>query len=327
MVVYRIEFPDGSFYIGSTVNFAERRSTHLRHGRKGKAVNSALQAKFDQYPICGIYQVACGFARDTLHLLEAEIIEQENPPLNKARPSPLPPPGTGKSKPWGQWPSLHDAARAMNLSYRQMKYLSARYGSLEAHKAYLKRKAEKAPRPEKKPNPLLIEVNGKLGFPKQHLGTLGISRATYRKRRARGESVETALSRGRQHGMQKRYITIDGERLSLREWADRAGIPLGRLYVRLSSGWSEREAVGLAARPVKEPAEPKLVLSKQPTPAQLAVLNRQQAREAKQQARQQKREAKLQSSARRALPDDVDAALYLLHADLAPQLPLPAPTC
>ncbi len=52
--VYKIEFPDGKCYIGSTVNFPERRRTHLRHGARGEAVNPRLAEQFRKYPVCGI---------------------------------------------------------------------------------------------------------------------------------------------------------------------------------------------------------------------------------------------------------------------------------
>jgi len=110
--------------------------------------------------------------------------------------------------------------------------------------------------------------------------------------------------------MNQAYITAGGVTKTITAWAKHLGVRPGVLHSRRHAGWTPEQVVGLEL-----------------TPAKRAATLRHQEREAKAQARQQKREAKLQSSARRALPDDVDAALYLLHADLAPQLPLPAPTC
>lgn len=87
LTAYRIEFPDGSAYIGSTVNFAQRRKQHLDRSRRK---SPRLQAKFDEYPVCGIYPIASGLSRDTLHELEAQLIEQHQPSLNMLVPRPLP---------------------------------------------------------------------------------------------------------------------------------------------------------------------------------------------------------------------------------------------
>lgn len=89
--IYRIEFPDGQFYIGSTVNFSRRRRNHLESSRRRDAVNRKLQAEFDSHPVCAIYQIASGFDRETLHLLEQQIIDQECPPLNIQKAQPIRP--------------------------------------------------------------------------------------------------------------------------------------------------------------------------------------------------------------------------------------------
>lgn len=125
--VYKIEFPDGKFYIGSSVNFPERRRTHLRHGARGKAVNPLLAEQFRTYPICAIYQIATGFNRETLHELEAQIMLLENPTLNLIVPTPLPAYYDGSAKPFGPYASIREASQRIPCCYGTLKRLHQKF--------------------------------------------------------------------------------------------------------------------------------------------------------------------------------------------------------
>jgi hypothetical protein len=228
--IYRIEFPDGSFYIGATVHFAERRRTHLRHARKARSVNRLLQAKFDQYPICGIYQVASGFARETLHALEQLVVAQERPPLNVAAPTRLPASNEGRSKPWGPWVCLRDAAAALRLSYSGVKKLAARY----TYEEYTLDADSRRQRVEQ------VRECQRRGF----------SVSAYQRWVRLGFSHDQALAA--EDEVRKRKITVDGRTRTLREWAQHSGVPLNTLYQRLHAGWTEREAVGVDPRPIAQ---------------------------------------------------------------------------
>jgi group I intron endonuclease len=48
---YRIEVPDGSFYVGSTKNFWKRYKQHLTRLLKGCHSNPYMQNKFNKYPL------------------------------------------------------------------------------------------------------------------------------------------------------------------------------------------------------------------------------------------------------------------------------------
>lgn len=50
--IYKIVcFANGHFYIGRTVNFAKRRTAHLRDLERGQHKNPRLQATYDKYGI------------------------------------------------------------------------------------------------------------------------------------------------------------------------------------------------------------------------------------------------------------------------------------
>lgn len=46
-----------------------------------------------------------------------------------------------------------------------------------------------------------------------------------------------------------RAITVGGERLTIREWAERTGIPINVISGRLYAGWSPERAVNTPVRP------------------------------------------------------------------------------
>lgn len=60
-------------------------------------------------------------------------------------------------------------------------------------------------------------------------------------------AVGTPARRRRRTG--RRGVVIGGERLTVREWSERTGIPANIIYVRLSRGWTLERAVGTPVRP------------------------------------------------------------------------------
>lgn len=240
--IYRIEFPDGRFYIGATVNFAERRRTHLRHARKTKSVNPTLQKAFDAHPICGIYQVASGLSRDTLHLLETEIIRQEKPPLNRnIAPTRLPPKYSGASKPWGPYKCLRDAATALGVSYAAVKKVAYRY----SHEAYVERLATPSkPKLQGPPDP------------RRRSDLIKLSTGWHRRAdvcKVSGDIARKRRSLGWEHDAS--YTTPAGCRnpdrvqVSAAKVVERYGVDPGLYYSRRFKGWTTYEALGLTPRP------------------------------------------------------------------------------
>jgi len=132
---YKIEFPDGSSYIGATCCFARRRKQHLSKSRK--KVNALLSAKMAEFPICGTYVLASACSLPALQELEALLIAQEQPELNvNLSPHPAPHAAPRKKrgkpvqpKPFGPYPSRRKAAVALGLSQTHI----ARLGSYEKY--------------------------------------------------------------------------------------------------------------------------------------------------------------------------------------------------
>lgn len=98
-VIYRIDFPNGDFYVGATINFQRRRKHHLQALRSDKrSTSSRLTAALRQHGIACIYEVATGFDKTSVHELEAQYIQLEKPTLNaNLTPAPLPPKTNGPS--------------------------------------------------------------------------------------------------------------------------------------------------------------------------------------------------------------------------------------
>lgn len=98
LTIYKIEFPDGASYIGATVDFKSRVKNHKQQARKGCSVNTKLATAFAKYPSPVFTPIANGFSRETLHLLERDVIAQEQPTLNVNNcPHPINPPVEGTS--------------------------------------------------------------------------------------------------------------------------------------------------------------------------------------------------------------------------------------
>lgn len=96
--IYKIEFPSGATYIGATVNLKARTKKHRQQARKHTSVNSKLAAAFVECRTPTFTAIASGFCRDSLHLLERDIIAQDQPTLNvNATPHPINAPVVGTS--------------------------------------------------------------------------------------------------------------------------------------------------------------------------------------------------------------------------------------
>ena len=246
-IVYRIDFPDGQFYIGATVNFAERRRTHLRHGRKQRAVNSKLQQAFDAHPICCIYQIASGMARDEIHLLEKVMIEQERPPLNvNQNPSKLPDKYSGSNKSWGPHKCIRDAAEALGVTYLAAKRAAQRM-TYEKYAEKLKEHKTTKPKkfgpPDPRGNTNLVNLYGERWVSRKDVAQVGYN--TYEHRRRRCWTVEEAL------------LTPMGQprkppKATFASVCRRYGVTTNKFYARRKLGWTLYEALGLKPRQIQE---------------------------------------------------------------------------
>lgn len=204
--IYRIEFPDGKFYIGATKNFAKRRRDHLQAARKGEAVNTKLSDAFKQHGTCAIYQIASGFSLETLHMLEGAIIAQELPALNvvlqptRLNLSNLPRP-RGNPTPerlisaGGVTRTLTEWVQVSGVSKPAI-YSRIYAGWTEAQAVGATPRAKKTNQP--------------------------------------GEA-----------NVKRRYIEAGGNRLTLDQWAAKLGITAGTIQGRLRLGWTEAQAVGI----------------------------------------------------------------------------------
>lgn len=240
--VYHIDFPDGQFYVGATVNFSERRRTRLRHGRKQRAVNPRLQAAFDIHKICCIYPIASGLSRDDLHLVETAVIAQETPPLNiNTRPTRIPGRYSGATKPWGPHKCLRDAAKALGVTYTAAKKAAQRT-SYEGYAVYVAGRAPKRPilfgPPDPRKNSRLVFVAA--GWHRR-VDVRKVSQSTYECRRKAGGSVEDALSVPLGHWRRKSAAAV----------CARYGVDPNTYYARRALGWTLHEALGLKPRTVK----------------------------------------------------------------------------
>lgn len=82
--IYELTFPDGSNYIGKSINVEERWKQHLDKMQKGTAAKP-MQAKWDRYgDFDAKLLVACHV--DHIDILEETFIARCNPTLNTTRP-------------------------------------------------------------------------------------------------------------------------------------------------------------------------------------------------------------------------------------------------
>lgn len=245
--VYKIEFPDGKCYIGSTVNFPERRRTHLRHGRRGEAVNPRLAAQFQKYPICGIYQVATSKTREALHKIEQEVMFDEQPSLNMhISPTPLPAYYDGSAKPFGPYPSVRVAAHELGHPYPQLKRL-ARQFSYEAiiyKLAYTRPTRQKFGPPDPRKQTALINLGSGWDRRADILAEHGVTHSMYEHRVKRGWTPERALTTPPMpviFGPPKPRDYYQKQEIS-------PGVSLSMYNARLKLGWSDDEARGFTKR-------------------------------------------------------------------------------
>lgn len=197
--IYRIEFPSGATYIGATVNFKERRRTHMRHGRRGEAVNEKMRAEFAQCKHPTITPLASGFDRNTLHELEAVLIAQEMPTLNiNMTPTAIPNEDCSMGKKFGRYASIKQAAFDMGVSYTTLKRAHAKHGAAAAGIDFARTK-KKPPRvklvgpPDPRENQFLLSVNG--WQRKSELArALGVTKKTIAGRMGRGSTTLEAYT-------------------------------------------------------------------------------------------------------------------------------------
>lgn len=239
--IYRIDFPDGQFYVGATVNFSERRRTHVRHARQQKAVNRKLQAAFNENKTFHISKVASGLSRETLHLLEQDVIAQERPTLNiNTYPTPLP---TGMVKLNGVWVKRAAVASVGSSAYQKRR---SRGWSVE--------------------DALTIPLGQTRGETPASAAAVcskyGVSPNAYYARRHLGWSVYEALGLKprpvqEKPKVQKRMLTYNDTTMPLDAWAKKVGIKSSVLHSRLSLGWSVERALTEPKREKAARSEPK----------------------------------------------------------------------
>ena len=160
-VIYAITFPDGSCYVGSTVNFSARRRQHLGAIHKDKhTTNRLLTAKLRQFGICCIFQVAAALDADKVHLVEADVIAALRPDLNVVvEPTPVyraPAGASTNSRPFGPYPSINAAAKALGTNRTRLR----KAGSYEAFvqpKPYRPREKYGPPDPRKNGNHAFVD--------------------------------------------------------------------------------------------------------------------------------------------------------------------------
>ena len=83
----------------------------------------------------------------------------------------------------------------------------------------------------------------------------GIPAAVISSRLSIGWTPERAVSEPirKRRGTGRRGVVIGGERLAIREWAERTGIPANVISNRLNRGWTPERAVGTPARKRRGP--------------------------------------------------------------------------
>jgi hypothetical protein len=244
--IYKIEFPDGKCYIGSSCNFHARKGAHLRDMRKGKAVNRKLQEHFDKYKACRVYPIASGFDREALHHLERDVIGQEKPDLNTHLvPNRLPTLEETSAKPFGPYKSMKVAAAVLGVSYTHLKR-KAKTQTYEEVLAYTEavRKTVRVvecthPLDPRKNNRLFVH-NGAWCDSKQLREVNKVQEKTYRKRIAAGWSRYDACTIPKGKKSRKRLELFGGITYACY---------LGRKY----AGYPDRQCRGIEPLQLKEP--------------------------------------------------------------------------
>lgn len=239
--VYKIVFPDGQFYVGATVNLAERKRTHTRHLRSGRGVNSKLQNAFDTHRTFTFTPVASGLTRAELHFLERQVIEQDGPQLNVNKtPTPLPEAYSGSAKQWGPHRCLRDAAEALGVSYLAVKRASRRmsYEDYTNCIVAVRAKPIKHGPPDPRKNSNLVFLQGWV----RRSEVRQVPPKTYRSRVERGWTESDALVTplGLANPQRKQALVPS--------LCARYGVSKNTYYARRHIGWTALEALNIKPR-------------------------------------------------------------------------------
>jgi len=229
-LVYKIEFPDGRFYVGATQNYASRRQKHLQAGRKGQAVNKRLKrAMVEFFPVLAICPIAEPLKGVPLHELEEAVIATQQPSLNvNLKPLPIPE--------YAEQYVTIDEKRVLKSAVRAV-----------SRRTYEKRRRRGWSEVEALlTSPVATKLSA-TNVAKRY----GIDPNTYYQRRHKGWTLYEALGLTTRPTppkpkVKKRLITIDGKTRTLNAWAELAGITPNALHARLNLGWTERQAVGVS---------------------------------------------------------------------------------
>ena len=256
-LIYTMTFADGSEYVGATSAFANRRQNHMRDLRRARH-SRPVQAKFAECGPPTFEAVTCGFSRESLHELEAQVIACRNPPLNvnttpyplaplaplgkhpKRTRRPVPPP-----QPYGPYPSKRAAAEALGVNRRDVRAMS--YEALLETLAARRAVTERAP---KFVGPRLPQgvrlVGGVLDFPANHRKRLNISHHRYKRAQRHGADP---LRIGPPVPQVERKVTAAGRTLTLAKWEKETGVRRNTITNRLDHlHWTPEQAVGLEPR-------------------------------------------------------------------------------
>lgn len=244
-LVYKIEFPDGRFYIGATKNFTARRQKHLHAKATKRAVNQKVRAAFEAYPVCCIYPIASPLPGVPLHELEAEVLATQQPDLNvNFSPDPIVS-GYATARKFGGHASLADFARANKLSYSTLKKQTKGVAFDEWLRAYgapkYTRVAAKIGPPDPRKDPALTFLDGWV----RKRDACVVPWSNYETRRKKGWPEHKAL-----------LTPAWTPPVSASSVAKRYGVDSNTYYQRRWAGWTLYEALGLTGRPT--PQKPKV---------------------------------------------------------------------
>ena len=100
---------------------------------------------------------------------------------------------------------------------------------------------------------LNITYRGKTQTLTEWARELGISVSGMSRRVSRGGNPDHIFSSTKHRFFRdEKFITVDGESLSVSEWAKRTGITRSAIYRRLSTGWDEKAAVTTSTQKSKK---------------------------------------------------------------------------
>lgn len=237
-LIYKLEFPDGRFYMGATKNFSARRRTHLGAKDSRKAINVKVREAFRAHPICGIYPIAMPLPGVPLHALEEVVLSTQQPDLNvNFSPSPLCT-GYAGAKEFGGYPSIADYARARGIGYasikKQARGLTFEQWLNKRNQLKQTRAAAKIGPPDPRKDPALTFFDGWV----RKRDICVVPWSNYERRREKGWPEHKAL------------LTPAWEQpVSASKVAKRYGVDPNTYHQRRCVGWTVYEALGLTPRP------------------------------------------------------------------------------